>query len=59
MIKILSIGNSFSTDAQRYLYDISVQNGVELECYNLFIGGCSLETHWQNFVENNEERCFY
>ncbi len=53
MIKILSIGNSFSTDAQRYLYDISVQNGVELECYNLFIGGCSLQTHWENYVGNN------
>ena len=54
MIKLLSIGNSFSTDAHKYLHNIAEQNGVSLECYNLFIGGCSLETHWQNYVENNE-----
>ena len=53
MIKLLSIGNSFSTDAHKYLHTLAEQNGVSLECYNLFIGGCSLETHWQNYVENN------
>ena len=30
MIKILSIGNSFSQDAQRYLYDIAKVNGEEI-----------------------------
>ncbi len=54
MIKLLSIGNSFSTDAHKYLHNIAEQNGVLLDCYNLFIGGCSLETHWQNYEENNE-----
>ncbi len=53
-MKILSIGNSFSTDSHRFLHSIAEQNGVSLECYNLFIGGCSLETHWLNYVENNE-----
>lgn len=53
-MKLLSIGNSFSTDAQRYLHVIAEQNGDNLECYNLFIGGCSLETHWENFSNNNE-----
>ncbi len=53
-MKLLSIGNSFSTDSHRFLHSIAEQNGVSLECYNLFIGGCSLETHWLNYVENNE-----
>ena len=49
MIKILSIGNSFSTDATRYLQKVS---DGEIFCRNLFIGGCSLETHWEK-IENN------
>lgn len=53
-MKLLSIGNSFSTDSHKFLHSLAEQNGVKLECYNLFIGGCSLETHWQNYVENNE-----
>ncbi len=53
-MKLLSIGNSFSTDSHKFLHSLAEQNGLSLECYNLFIGGCSLETHWQNLVENNE-----
>ena len=53
-MKLLSIGNSFSTDSHKFLHMLAKVNGVNLECYNLFIGGCSLETHWQNYVENNE-----
>ena len=49
MIKILAIGNSFSTDATRYLQKIS---GGEIYCRNLFIGGCSLERHWKEISEN-------
>jgi hypothetical protein len=48
MIKILSIGNSFSQDAQAYLYDLAKSGGVEIKCVNLFIGGCGLLTHWEN-----------
>jgi hypothetical protein len=44
-MKILSIGNSFSDDAQRYLHAIAAKDGVELETLNLCIGGCSLEKH--------------
>ena len=52
-MKILSIGNSFSEDAQRWLHMIAEANGESLECANLFIGGCSLQTHWINEKENN------
>ncbi len=52
-MKILSIGNSFSHDAHRWLHKLSKINGVNIETVNLYIGGCSLETHWTNLVENN------
>lgn len=47
-MKILSIGNSFSQDAQRYLHALAAREGESLTCVNLYIGGCSLKTHWEN-----------
>lgn len=52
MIKVLSIGNSFSQDAQRYLFKIGKNEGVEFKSVNLYIGGCSLQTHYMNMVQN-------
>lgn len=52
-MKLLSIGNSFSTDSHKFLHGLAEQNGVKLDCYNLFIGGCSLETHWINYTSHN------
>lgn len=52
-MKILSIGNSFSQDAQRYLHEIAKSDGVDLYSVNLYIGGCSLELHYNNIVEDN------
>ena len=54
-IHVLSIGNSFSQDAHRYLHDFARSEGVELETVNLFIGGCSLERHYRNMVGNKRE----
>lgn len=48
MLHILSIGNSFSEDAQRYLHDFSVAEGNEMHSVNLYIGGCNLKNHWEN-----------
>jgi len=53
-MKILSIGNSFSQDAHKWLQKLAEKNGIELKTANLYIGGCSLETHWLNFEQNNE-----
>ena len=50
MICILAIGNSFSQDATHYLHQIAEADGVETKVVNLYIGGCSLERHWQNIV---------
>lgn len=53
-MKILSIGNSFSQDAHKWLHKLAKINGVDMETANLYIGGCSLETHWENMTENNK-----
>lgn len=51
-MKILSIGNSFSEDAQRYLHKIASANGENIKAVNLYIGGCSLKTHYYNMLED-------
>lgn len=54
-MKLLSIGNSFSTDAHFFLHRLAQLHGVDLYTANLFIGGCSLETHWHNVTQNNAD----
>ena len=54
MLRILSIGNSFSDDAHRYLHAIAQAGGVEVLTYNLYIGGCSLRQHWENYQSGAE-----
>ena len=54
-MKILSIGNSFSMDAQRYIHRISELNANPIKTVNLYIGGCSLRTHYFNMLENNKK----
>lgn len=46
-MKVLSIGNSFSEDAQRYLSRLAKHNGEDMFTVNLMIGGCSLQTHYE------------
>lgn len=47
-MNVLSIGNSFSEDATRYLRDVAKHAGVNLTTVNICIGGCSLYRHFQN-----------
>lgn len=48
-VKILAIGNSFSEDAlEQHLYDIVNAEGINIVIGNMYIGGCSIERHWQN-----------
>ncbi|MBR6555518.1 MAG: DUF4886 domain-containing protein [Clostridia bacterium] len=51
-MKVLSIGNSFSQDAHRWLHTMADYDGVDLQTVNLYIGGCSLQMHWDNLREN-------
>ena len=51
-MNILSIGNSFSQDAHRFLSPLAAASGDEIWAVNLYIGGCSLNTHWENIRLN-------
>lgn len=51
-MNILCIGNSFSQDATRYLHQVS---GETLYVRNLYIGGCSLEMHYNNIIESKAD----
>lgn len=58
MIKILSIGNSFSQDATRYLYALARKEGVDMRVINLYIGGCPLSRHYSNMLSEDREYDF-
>ena len=55
-MNVLSIGNSFSQDAQRYLHQIAKADGVLINCFNLYIPGCPLSTHHKNML--SEEKAY-
>lgn len=57
-MKILSLGNSFGKDAQRYLHRIAAKNGHELKCVNLYIGGCPLRLHYLNMLDDVKNYSF-
>ena len=54
-IQVLSIGNSFSQDAQRYIYELAKSEGVDIRTTNLYIGGCPFERHFRNIMGDLKE----
>ena len=54
-MKILSIANSFGNDAHRWLHDLAASAGEDFTCVNLYIGGCSLERHWNNMKNDAQD----
>ncbi len=59
-IKILAIGNSFSVDAMEFLWDICTDAGFkEVILGNLYIGGCTLDTHASNISSNSAAYTYY
>ena len=49
-LKVLMIGNSFSICCLDETPAIAKSLGVKLDLASLYIGGCSLERHWNNVV---------
>ena len=49
-LKVLMIGNSFSICALRQMPQVAESMGLKLDLASLYIGGCSLERHWNNVV---------
>lgn len=58
-MRVLSIGNSFSGNAQRYLHRLAKHNGVDMCTVNLFIGGCSLRTHYLNMLDDRYDYAYF
>ena len=54
-MKVLSIGNSFSQDAQRYFAEIAREFDPDVKAVNLYIGGCSLVRHYNNIINDLNE----
>ena len=51
VIKVLAIGNSFSQDGvEQYLYELAEAQGDSLIIGNAFIGGCSIDRHYDNLL---------
>ena len=55
-LRILAIGNSFSVDAiEQNLWELFNAAGIPVVIGNMYIGGCSLERHWQNMLTNSTD----
>ncbi len=57
-MNILSIGNSFSNDAQRYLNDLAKKEGENINCANLLFGACDLRVHYLNALNDYKKYLF-
>lgn len=56
VVKVLAIGNSFSEDAvEQYLHELAAAEGKRMVIGNMYIGGCSLERHFNNSVNNTPD----
>ena len=53
-MKILAIANSFSMDAYTFLHQTAKAQGIDMDVYNLYIGGCPLERHWENVLSGEK-----
>ena len=56
-MQVLSIGNSFSQDATRYLSSIASCDNYHLTTVNLYIGGCPLWRHFRNISADDPAYC--
>lgn len=59
VIRLLSIGNSYSNDAQTYISKLAESLGIKAEFYNLYYGGCTIEQHYNFYNNNSAEYTFY
>ena len=56
VIKVLAIGNSFSQDGvEQYLYELAEAQGDSLIIGNAYIGGCSIDRHYENLLSGKPE----
>ncbi len=52
-LRVLAIGNSFSVDAlEQEMVSVAHLAGQEMIIGNLYIGGCSIDTHYRNLTDS-------
>lgn len=60
VVRILSIGNSFSVDAlENHFYELATAAGKKVIVGNMYIGGCSLKRHLNNAEEDLPAYTYY
>ena len=60
VLKILTIGNSFSSDCMQFVYDVAEAAGVQrIKLGNLYISGCSLNKHLTNLKADSADYTYY
>lgn len=58
--RLLSVGNSFSVDAQQHLYGIAEDMGYNnIVLGNIYFGGCSVQSHLRNAEDNKAIYTYY
>ena len=56
VVRVLAIGNSFSQDGvEQYLYELAEAQGDSLIIGNAYIGGCSIDRHYENLLTGKAE----
>ena len=59
-LKILSVGNSFAVDTTQYATEIALDLGFQsVHIGTLYIGGCSINRHYQNAQTNAAAYTYY
>ncbi|MBR6708088.1 MAG: DUF4886 domain-containing protein, partial [Clostridia bacterium] len=58
-LRILAVGNSFSVDTMQYLAQIACELGTPVILGNLYIGGCSLQRHYDNTFNKIRDYTYY
>ena len=53
-MNVLCVGNSFAVDASTYVHQIAKAAGYNINIHVLYIPGCPINWHWNNF-KNNEK----
>lgn len=54
-LRVLMIGNSFSVCALQHMPAVAESLGLRLDLASLYIGGCSLERHWDNVQKDGDK----
>ena len=51
---VLWIGNSHGDDSVKWSHEVAKDLGLDFMVANLYIGGCTLDTHYNNLLNNNK-----